>query len=255
MLAHDVVTDGSRTAIFLHGILGNKNNWKSFCKRTHDVRCVVVDLRGHGASHGLPGPNTVEQCAQDVLALPFVPDVVVGHSFGGKVALEIARAGIAVAALDCPPGVRAMNGTGDVERVIAAIARVEMPVATRKELVERLRALGLSEQLCQWMTTNLRATDAGLVWSFDLALIGELLQSFAQRDAWDVLENARAPVHVVRANRGARFTPEDIARLDAIARVNANVHAHVVEDAGHWLHTDNPEGVLAILAPILAGTA
>lgn len=270
MLAHDVLGDAAapRRALLLHGILGSRGNWKGFCRRAMELvpglACTVADLRGHGQSHGFAAPHTLEACAQDVLALPVHPHVLIGHSFGGKVALEVARhapPGLeAVVVLDAPPGLRNFGagaaGREEIDRVIAAVRGVPMPVASRRALVDALRDAGLSHGIAQWMTTNLLPLEGadGLVWTFELDVIEPLLQSFGATDYWSFLEDHEGlpHVHIIRAGRGARFTDADRVHLEALAS-EGRVKPHVLENAGHWLHTDDPDGLLALLAPILRG--
>ena len=61
----------------------------------NDWRAVLVDLRMHGASQDFSPPHTLAACVADLRALensigPF--HGVIGHSFGGKVALELVGA-------------------------------------------------------------------------------------------------------------------------------------------------------------------
>ena len=81
---------------FLHGILGSGANWRTFARRFVEAkptwRAVLVDLRKHGASQDFPAPHTLVACADDLRALEKSIgrfDGVLGHSFGGKVALEL----------------------------------------------------------------------------------------------------------------------------------------------------------------------
>jgi pimeloyl-ACP methyl ester carboxylesterase len=257
-LAHDVVgPPEGRTAVILHGILGSKNNWRSFAHRLADAspgwRVVCCDVRNHGESHGQAAPHTIEACADDVSATVASIDVVIGHSFSGKVALELARRhSVRVAvSLDCPPGPRTFAGT-DIERVLEAVGTVTMPVESRRDLVEALRARGLPDALAQWMTTNLRYVDgAGFTWRFYLPAIPAMLASFGALDLWPVVEEpAGVKVVLVRGGRSDRFTVGDLARFaSAVAR--GAVTAHVLPSAGHWLHTDDPEGLLTLMAPLL----
>eukprot|EP00277_Geminigera_cryophila_P017026 CAMPEP_0179457796 /NCGR_PEP_ID=MMETSP0799-20121207/41490_1 /TAXON_ID=46947 /ORGANISM="Geminigera cryophila, Strain CCMP2564" /LENGTH=179 /DNA_ID=CAMNT_0021258693 /DNA_START=375 /DNA_END=911 /DNA_ORIENTATION=- len=91
-----------KLAIIVHGILGTGRNWVPFTRKllSHfpDYQFILVDMRGHGESHA-PGKfgthnsdHTVDVCAQDLenlcKHLGCAPDVVIGHSFGGKVALH-----------------------------------------------------------------------------------------------------------------------------------------------------------------------
>lgn len=266
LLAHDVLdtpsSEPGRAIVFAHGILGSRNNWRSFARqaleRAPHWRAVLVDLRNHGESHGQPPPHTLAACADDVEALMghlgLRDTVVIGHSFGGKVALELARRllpGLRAAwILDAPPGVRHLgSGTEEIERVIAEVRAVPLPIATRKDLVLHLTRRGLSERLAQWMTTNLRpvAQGAGLEWRFALDTIPEMLDNFARADFWPFLDTHRgAPVvHIVRGGKSDRWSTEERARLERLP------HVHVMPDAGHWLHTDDPAALLAMVLPTL----
>ena len=57
---------------------------------------LLVDIRCHGGSAALPtppGPHNVASSAQDILKLlsqlKLFPEVLIGHSFGGKVVLSM----------------------------------------------------------------------------------------------------------------------------------------------------------------------
>ena len=81
-----------------HGIFGAGRNWASVAKRVVRNRptwgALLIDLREHGASHDFPAPHTLESAADDIAALAAVqppPSALLGHSFGGKVALMYLR--------------------------------------------------------------------------------------------------------------------------------------------------------------------
>ena len=95
-----------------HGILGSGQNWRGFARKLQQIRSlniVLVDLRCHGRSPPQLPPHTVDACSRDLLKLSGVvgaPDIVIGHSFGGKVALASLRylKPQQVWVLDSPPG-------------------------------------------------------------------------------------------------------------------------------------------------------
>nr|GMC88816.1 protein ABHD11 [Ipomoea batatas] len=92
------------TALILHGLLGSGRNWRSFSRSLasslpSEWRMILVDLRNHGRSAEIGGfepPHTMENAANDVANLVKSqgwnwPDVVIGHSMGGKVTLQFAQ--------------------------------------------------------------------------------------------------------------------------------------------------------------------
>lgn len=240
----------------LHGILGSQRNWRSFARRLADaipgVRVTIVDLRGHGDSAGFDAPHTLSACGADLTELAIAigsPRIVSGHSFGAKVALTYAQSSpenlAEVWLLDAPPGPGA-SLPGEIERVIEAVAAIPMPVARRSDVLDALIADGLSTALGQWMTTNLRhASGGGLVWRFELPTIRALLASYFATDMWPALADPdiRPVRRVLRAARSDRLNALDIQRLRAL-EATGTCTFDTLPDAGHWLHADNPDGLL-----------
>lgn len=254
--SHDVLGQGDRLAFVCHGILGSRQNFRGFARKLAadlpEWRVVIVDHRNHGDASGAPGPHTVDACADDLAALAAhlgqEPEVVVGHSFGGKVVLAYAERHGAdleqVWVLDASPEVWSDQDAtnNDVSKVVAALDRVPQPLADRQDVVDILTDMGFSTMLARWMTTNLRRTPDGFRWRFDLDGVREMMADYYRRDLWLVLEAPRvAPeVVVVRAARSERWSDDVIARIERPPG-GAPTRLEVVEDAGHWLHVEQPE--------------
>jgi esterase len=270
LLNHVVQTAPGATpthwAWLLHGILGSGQNLRTVARRLVAARpewgFVLPDLRNHGDSRGAPPPHTVAACAEDLFVLAaklgIQPRTAIGHSFGGKVAMawgaEAEARGQVVDriwALDVPPRPPdiALALQSEVVRVVQALRTVPLPLPRRDSIVELLTQAGFSAGLAQWMTTNLRPADppdAGFVWRFDLDGIEEMLQDYARTDAWPWLlsPSRRARVDVVRAERSERWPDEELARF---AAAPPTLHLHLLPNAGHWVHVDNPDGLHALL--------
>lgn len=267
-LAHEVVcapgASPSRTAFFLHGILGAGRNWRSFTRRLAerhtDWRFVLPDLRNHGDSPALPPPHTVAACAEDLAALARSvgePAVVVGHSFGGKVALAWGeavskRAGPSVlrhlAVLDAPPGPAAHEpGAHEVLHVIAAVRAAPSRARSREEIRDALRKRGLSETILAWLLTSTKHDDGVWRWKYDLDGVDQMIGDYFGLDFWPFLEGL--PAHLsalfVRAGRSDRWTDAELARF-----ASAPVALEVLPEAGHWVHVDDPDGLARVLDPL-----
>ncbi len=263
VLAHSLLGEPAapKLLLLLHGALGSGNNLRSLalklCKLRPEYRCCLVDLRHHGQSQGAPLPNTLGACAEDLLhlerALGHVPEVMVGHSFGGKVALMFAAQHPArlkqLWILDSNPGPQAATPDHEVLRVIRAVRGTRLPVENRADVVAQLSEQGLSSGLAQWLATNLKREPSGFVWGFNLEAIHELMLDYFASDLWSVLEHPtrETDFRVVVGERSDRWAAENRERLERLVAAT-HVRLHVVPEAGHWLHVDNPGYLLELFA-------
>jgi pimeloyl-ACP methyl ester carboxylesterase len=270
MLAHRVVeaAGARRLAFVLHGALGSGQNFSRFIhklsERRPEFRYVLCDLRHHGQSSGAPGPNTLAACAGDLRALGEhlggAPEVLIGHSFGGKVALEYARQQEAssassslgqVWALDSVPGPQpGGEEDSEVAAVIRAVRAVPMPAQSRRDVVSHLvTEARLSSGLAEWMATNLKRQGESYIWTFDLGAIEELMRDYFRVDLWGLLAQARErpEIELVVAERSDRWTPELRERARSLPEAS-HVHYHELVNSGHWVHVDNPTGLIEIMA-------
>ncbi|XVF63392.1 hypothetical protein PTKIN_Ptkin09bG0083900 [Pterospermum kingtungense] len=268
------------TAVLLHGILGSRKNWGSFARRLAQEfptwQFVLVDLRCHGDSASIKkrGPHTVASTALDVLKLiaqlRITPRVLIGHSFGGKVALSMVEQvakplprPVRVWVLDATPGKVRAGGDGEDHpaELISFLRKLPKEVSSKRDIVNALIQEGFSKDVAQWVVTNLRpshgagSSSSGFSWVFDLEGISEMYQSYEETNLWNVVENLPRGVHVnfLKAERSLhRWALEDLQRIhsaeESAADEGGGVEMHVLEDAGHWVHADNPDGLFRILS-------
>lgn len=264
-LAHLVVegAEASRTAYFLHGILGSGRNWRGFVRALADKhptwRFVLPDLRNHGDSPALPPPHTIAACAADLSALAREigpPEVVVGHSFGSKVALAYAAGEDsgplrAVAVLDAWPGrYNPSEAPDDSLAVIRAVRETPVPAPSREAIRAFLRDRGLPNTLVAWLLTSTRPEGEVWTWKYNIDGVEAMIADFFQQDFVPFL-GALPPelqVTVVQAARGERIPDARLGELTALPRVTVLT----LPDAGHWLHVDNPGGLMRLLEPLFA---
>lgn len=268
ILHHDLVhapgADPARWMLVLHGIYGAGRNWASVARRFVRARpewgAILVDLREHGDSQGFPAPHTVDACAEDLIrsvtAWDLAADAILGHSFGGKVALRYAARAAADAASPTPQRVWIIDSTpaprppgGSAWAMLRVLRTHPGPFEDRGAGIAAVESEGYPTAVAQWMSTNLERQDDGmLVWRLDPEVMEELLRDFFDVDAWDAVENppSGAVVHVVKAGDSSVIDAETRRRIEAAEAATGRVHLHEI-DGGHWLNADNPEALQELL--------
>ncbi|XP_042969517.1 uncharacterized protein LOC122302365 isoform X3 [Carya illinoinensis] len=235
------------TAVFLHGILGGRKNWGTFARRLAQ-----------------------EFPTWQVGQLKITPRVLVGHSFGGKVALSMVEQAakplarpVRVWVLDATPGKVRPGGDGEDHpaELISFLSTLPKEVSSKQNILNALIQEGFSKDVAQWVVTNLRPANSlgplssTFSWVFDLKGIAEMYQSYEETNLWKIVEEVPRGVHInfLKAERSLhRWALEDLQRIHAAEELAADegggVEMHVLEDAGHWVHTDNPDGLFRILS-------
>jgi pimeloyl-ACP methyl ester carboxylesterase len=212
---------------------------------------------------GHQAPHTIEAAARDVAelaeSLPAPVGAVVGHSFGGKVMLMLARqmdqhAPGEVWVIDSTPTAR-KRPEGSAWEMLGFLRESSGVFRTRAMAVTELALRGVDEGTAQWMSSNLERSPDGIYkWRINLKVMEELLQSFFATDLWDVVENppGKSVIHFVRASEANTLDEDSLMRLrQAVSKSNGRVRIHDVK-GGHWLNADNPDAIVDLMSKELS---
>jgi len=247
----------SNTLLMLHGIYGRGRNWAAIAKGVVAARpeyaCVLIDLPHHGDSAPGAHGDTVRGIAADVAARADAGDLhvdaVLGHSFGGKIALALAdrwrdRA-LDVWVIDSTPDAREPSGSAwDLLEVVRGM---------RDAFATALTDRGWAAGVARWMATNLERRGDAFAWRLDFDAMERLLRDFFATDLWAIVE-APPPEHTfhfIKATGSRVISDEAARRAEAVA--SGRVHVHRLE-GGHWIHAEKPADVVALLAEKLSGS-
>lgn len=223
------------TVLLLHGLGATADVWRGVAAALEPRACLAPDLPGHGGSPPLPAYTFA--AVADAVAHLVDPSgtVVLGHSFGGVVALHLAQR----------PGVRAVVGLGikvewsaeDLARAAALAARDPARFDTRDEAVERhLRLAGLTGLV---PASEVRAGVVGEAGRWRAAFDP---RAFGVGDPETAGLVAAAPVPVLLA-RGEHD------RMVSTAQLRAHVPDPVdLPGLGHNAHVEDPAAVAALVA-------
>ena len=242
--------------LLLHGIYGRGRNWQAVARSVvaarPDVACWLIDLPHHGASGPGRHGDTVHGLAQDVLewaaAMHLHPRVVLGHSYGGKVALAMAAARrespLQVWVIDSTPDVK--EPSGSAWDMLGAVRSLPPRFPTREAAQAALQSHGYDLAVAQWMTTNLVRDGEAFRWQLDFDAMERLLHDFFATGVWDVIESP-APAHdiyILKATRSSAIAADTRDRIEAAS----GAHVHLYEREGvHWIHAERPDVVSELL--------
>lgn len=275
-LAHEIISSNHpspQTAIFSHGIMGRGQNLKTFAKlflsEFPGYQAVLIDLRHHGNSGMHPrlsgeerNPNTIQNCAQDIVELmahlDIHPHAIIGHSYSGKVAIayaELVGGDVdQVWSLDCMPnafGIERENRKGfSAYEVAEVIKRMPKFFTSRSKFVETAMGEGLAKSVALFLTTSLKSYPEGLAIRYDMDVIMDMIQKFEETDLTGWIKRAKpnnCHIHLVQAMKNRRWNAEIMKPVQELER-EGKVKLHEL-NAGHWVHSENPKGLIEIMRP------
>ncbi len=240
----------------LHGIYGRGRNWQTIAKAVvaarPDYACWLMDLPSHGDSGEGAHGDSVRGFAKELSAWcresAVTPDVVLGHSFGGKVALAFAETStdltLQVWVIDSTPEPKPAGGSAwDMLRLISALPGT---FATREEATDAIVAGGYNRGVAVWMSTNLVRSGARFVWRLDFSVMELLLHDFFSTDLWPVVEHHahEHTLHFLKASTSSAMSGEAATRLEALSDPDVILHRR---DGTHWIHAESPQVVIDLL--------
>jgi pimeloyl-ACP methyl ester carboxylesterase len=142
---------------------------------------------------------------------------------------------------------RDTSATAEVIRTLEALPR---QWASRDAFIAAMVEAGQPPPIAKWLAMNLRRTDSGeRIFGPDLGVIRDLIDDYASADSWDVLEALPegCTLDLVIGGRSEVFSASDRERVGQLANRNSNISVHVIERAGHWVHVDAADALLALL--------
>jgi len=227
--------------ILIHGAGGNHLYWPAEVRRLSSYRVLAPDLPGHGKSEGsgLQSVSSYAQALRDWMdALEIRRAVLVGHSMGGAIALQMAaKHPERIAAL-------VLVSTGARLRVAADLLENTRHPTTFSNAVgwilERSFGPEAPPRLVELAGSRMLETRPSVLYGDFLAC--DLF------DISDQLTEIRQPALVLHGSED-RMTPPRLSQFLAGSLPNARLAS--VPGAGHMLMLERPEAVAAALQSFL----
>jgi pimeloyl-ACP methyl ester carboxylesterase len=251
--------------VFLHGLMGSAANWLRITKAfANDFHILTFDQRGHGRSFHPEAGYNPRDFAHDLKLildeLGWSASALVGHSMGGRNALEFAshfsQRVKALVMEDIGPDSR----HSAIDRIERLLALVPVPFSSRAEANEFFEKsypdlISFYPQprvVARFLHSNLeQKPDGTMDWRFAKEAILQSLREGRNADRWDEFANLKMPVLVVRGEHS-----EDLPRpvFERMLKTLPAARGVEIADAGHWVHFDQPEAFIRTLKEFLHET-
>jgi len=227
--------------LIIHGLFGSSDNWRSMARYFSKYYQVIsIDLRNHGQS-----PHSDDQdfklMAEDVVelcqSLAINKAHVMGHSLGGKVAMQFAEYAPELVdklvVVDIAPRQYFSRHTPMMDAMLALDMN---QYSSRNEIDEALSSSIEDKTVRQFLLMNLKSDETGFHWRINLAA---LKQNYQQLMA-PVCENTSfdIPSLFVYGELSEYVTQDD---QQLIKQQFANAEFISIDKAGHWVHAEKPQ--------------
>ena len=244
--------DGGDTLVLLHGLFGSSANWGSIARAlADDYRVLVPDLRNHGRSPHAQGMDYTAMSADllDLLERHGVKRcLLVGHSMGGKVAMQLALqqpqrvAGLAV--VDIAP----LSYRHDFHVVLDAMASIDLAGLRDRTQADRALAGAIPEGGVRgFLLQNLARAGSDWHWRINLEAIRKAMSDIT---GFEPPPGATypGPAHFIFGERSDYVQP---GAEGLIRPMFPRATFCPVAGAGHWVYAEQPEGFMRCLQAFL----
>jgi pimeloyl-ACP methyl ester carboxylesterase len=241
---------GSRM-VFCHGLFGQGKNWTQVAKAFADRhRVTLVDMPHHGRS-GWSDRFSYPEVADEVATLLDEDDPVtlVGHSMGGKAAMLLALRHPQLVARLCVVDVApaAYSHGSEFEGYVRAMQSLDLDaLESRTEAEEALAPAVPDPAVRSFLLQNLRRDGEGWRWMPNLDVLGRDLDMLAGWPEDDVSGATPydGPVLWLAGASSGYVRPVHAPAMEALF---PRVRRVTVKDAGHWVHSEQPEVFVEVL--------
>ncbi len=241
MQLHYEKTGSGFPVIILHGLFGSSDNWRTIAKNLSSLFLVVsVDQRNHGRSPHDP-QMSYELMAGDVADLMHAQGwqsaYIIGHSMGGKTAMELALRQPdkvdKLVVVDIGPREHPLRH----DHILDALLGIDLnSFGTRHAIGESLATAIPDRDVVRFLLKSVGRDATGRFrWLIGLKEIAANYSAIAAGIAKG--RSFQKPCLLVRGELSDYLRPED---EDAFRELFPMAEVRQISGAGHWVHAESP---------------
>lgn len=242
MQLHHKIHGTGQPILFLHGLFGNLDNLAVLAREfSQDYQVVQIDLRNHGLSPWSDEMN-YQLMANDVLSLinrlALENIILVGHSMGGKVAMQLTQIAPQLIeqmiVLDIAPISYQADSHTPVFKAIEACMTQQL---SDKKAIQNTMREYIADPIILFLLKSYKAGS----WLFNYPAIAN---HYVDIRGWSEISPYRQPVLFIRGSRSEYIIE---GYLGDILTQFPYAAIETVEGAGHNVHSQKPQQVIALI--------
>lgn len=247
-----------RPLLFLHGLLGSSDNFHSIAlKLSQSYHVICLDLRNHGNSSHTES-MTYDEMAADVFR--FVSSrrlgsdlIVVGHSLGGRVAMQFASTYPDCLSLLCVIDITPFQYPLRHLPVFDALMGLNLASFSTFSSIESELSLFFPDPLfrgflLKTLSKSEEGRRGGECFYFKPNILG-LFEAYPLLQAEMFIEQIQIPTLFVKGQASDYILDSD---RDRLASLFDSYEIEEIENAGHFVYALNPEQFLSVLIGFLS---
>ena len=252
-LHSNILGEGDKHIIILHGFLGMGDNWKSQGNifASYGFKVHLLDQRNHGRSFWKQEFN-YKVLVDDLLAYMNEQNVsrsiIIGHSMGGKTAMDFSfkypeRLNKLIV-VDISP----KKYVSSHDKILNGLASFNFEmIKSRKEADIHLSLYVPEIEVRQFLLKNLYWISPG---KLDLRLNISVLKNSEKEVSREIkpMNIYKKPVLFLKGENSDYILNEDLILID---KYFPESNVEIIKNAGHWLHSENQKDFINTLSAFI----
>lgn len=236
--------------IVLHGLFGTLDNLKTVARQLSETyRVFLVDLPAHGGSD-TPSPLNLATMADALEAFIKAQELsnvaILGHSLGGKVAMELALSSPDLISKLIVADIAPVAYERRHDSIIDGLKSVPLTNTTRQEADQSLAKEIEETGVRSFLMKSFARDGENWQWKFDLDSLAQSYDNLIKGNRQGVFD--KPTLFIIGGNSNyvlPQHSEEITARFPKVA-------PKVIQGTGHWLHAEKPSAFVKICRDFLA---
>jgi esterase len=251
MILHSDITGQGEPLVFIHGLFGSYDNLGVIARSLQSqFKIINLDVRNHGRSPhaaGMAYSELAADVAETLDQLGFAQTAVLGHSMGGKIAMQLAlNAPERVSKLilaDISPVLNQARHS----HILQGLTAVSAANIQQRNQADAILAQYISEiGVRQFLLKSLYKADDSWQWRFNLPVLSAEYPAILQAPV--ASGHYPGPTLFIKGGNSDYILP---SHQSDILRLFPQATAKIIQGTGHWLHAEKPTAFSKIVQDFL----